>query len=235
MSSKLFSLDIDTKKANIGFINIALAQGLASRNMLNIIAALTRKNYLKNVQDDLILINFFTRRNIQFEKTNFVKMKRQVTRAGATERASYMELQEEGGIKKTKSGRNIGIPQLSARGGSRKRTVLKSNYLKKIQRKTLKWPKRSGSRKSRTVAAAFIAKEKNLFMNYSKNIYQITSFNKINGRIKFQKRHIYNVSQRSARIKPRAMLWPATKKPVQDAQNIFNSQIKKMLRMKKII
>jgi hypothetical protein len=231
----LYKLTLDTKKANAGFVNAALAQGLASRNTLNIIAALTAKNYKKNADDELILRSTFTKRNIRFEKTRFVKIKRQVTKAGATDRASYMELQEKGGIKKTKTGANLAMAQKAARGGSNKRKVLKAHYLRKIQRQTVRYPKGGTSKKARVIAAASAAYNKNLFMNYSQNIYKITSFNKINGRVRFQKRHIYNVSQRSARIKSRAMLWPATKKPVRDAQNIFNSQVKKMLRQKNII
>jgi hypothetical protein len=231
----LYKLTLDTKKANAGFVNSALAAGLASRNTLNIMAALTRRGYLKNAQDDLTLRNSFTKRNIRFEKTSFVKIKRQVTRAGATERADYMELQELGGIKKTKSGANLAMAQKAARGGSNKRMVLKAHYLRKIQRRTVRYPKGGTSKKARVIATAAVAYNKQMFMNYSKNIYLITGFNKINGRVRFQKRHIYNVSQRSARIKPRAMLLPATKKPIHDAQNIFNGQIKKMLRQKKII
>jgi hypothetical protein len=231
----LYTVDIDTKKANIGFVNTRLAAGIASKNTLNILAALTRKNYLKNVESSLILRNTFTRRNIQFDKTDFVKISRQVTRAGATEKASYMELQELGGLKKSKSGNNLAMPQIAARGGSKRRLVLKSNYLRKIQRKTVRWPKGKGSKKSRTIKVAAIAYKKQMFMNYGKNIYLITSFNRINNRIRFNKRHIYNVSQRNARIKPNPMLLPATRKPIRDAQNIFNSQMKKLLRQKQII
>jgi hypothetical protein len=230
----LFALNIDTKKAHAGFVNIALAQGIASKNTLNTIAALTRKNYIKNAQDNLTLRNTFTKRNIQFEKTNYIKIKRQVTRAGATTRASYMELQEEGGIKKSKSGRNLAIAQTYARGGSNKRTVLKANYLRKIQRNTTRWTAK-GTKKSRTVAVAYMSHKNRLFMNYAKNIYLITSFNKINGRVRFKKRHLYNVSERKANIKPTAMLMPATRQPVRDAQNIFNSNVRKLLRQKKII
>jgi len=231
----LYSLDIDTKKANFGFVNMGLAAGLASKNTLNTLAALTRRNYLKNAQDDLTLRNTFTKKNIRFEKTDFVKIKRQVTRAGATERADYMDLQEGGGIKKTRSGSNLAMAQKAARGGSNKRLILKSNYLRKIQRRTVRYPAGGKSKAARIIRAATIAKKNNLFMNYSQNIYQITSINRINGRMRFSKRHIYNVSQRSARIRQRPMLIPATKQPIRDAQNIFNHQIEKMLRQKKII
>lgn len=228
-------LDLDTKKANFGFVNIKLATGMASKNTLNIMASLTRKNYTKNANDNLTLRNTFTKRNIQFKKTDFIKMKRQVVRVGATQRADYMELQENGGIKKSKSGNTIGMAQNPARGGSFSRLVTRSNYLRRIQKNTVRWPQGGGSKKSRIVRVAFVAYNKNKFMNYSKNIYKVSSFNKINKRIRFKKIHIYNVSQTSAKINSVPMLWPATKKPIRDSQNIFNSQIKKMLKQKKII
>ena len=231
----MYSLDIDTKKAEFGFINIPKAAGMASRNTLNTMAALTRRRYLKNAQAELTLLSSFTKRNIRFDKTDYLKISRQKTEAGATERAQYMELQEDGGIKKTKGGNNIAMAQDAARGGSNKRRVLKANYLKKIQRRTVRWPTSGGSKRSRILRVAAAAKTKGLFMNYGQNIYKITSFSRMNGRATFSKQHIYNVSQKAARIKPVAMLGPATKKPIADAQGIFNSQIKKMLRQKNII
>lgn len=231
----LFKLELDTKKAQAGFVNIEKAVGIASRNTLNIMAALTSRGYKKNAKDNLTLRNTFTTRNIKFEKTQYIKMKRQVTKAGATERADYMELQDKGGLRKTRSGRNLAIPQKGSRGGSNKRVVSRQSYLRKISRRTVRWPKGKGTKSSRTVAVAAVAKKKNLFMNYGKNIYQITSFNKINGRIRFTKRHLYNTSQKSTRVRRQPMLEPATKKPIRDAQNIFNSQLNKQLRSKKIV
>ena len=62
-------LDIDVEKINRGFIDINKASNMAARNTLNIIAAITRKNFVKNVQDNFTLRNKFTVGNIRFEKT----------------------------------------------------------------------------------------------------------------------------------------------------------------------
>lgn len=235
MPSSMFQLDFDEAATNRGFANIKRAQSIAVKNTLNVQAALTRRGYIKNFSDQLIERNTFTRRNIRFEKTEARVISRMETRVGATEAADYMALQEEGGLRKSKSGKTLGIAQKAARGGSKRRTVLKANYLRKIQRNTVKWPTGKGTKRSRTVIAAKNAKDKNNFMNYGGNIYKITSFSSKNGRVRFRKKHLYNVSKQRTRVQGQPMLLPAALKAGRDGQEIYNSQVRKLLRQDKII
>jgi hypothetical protein len=138
-----------------------------------------------------------------------------------------MELQEKGGSKKSK-GNFISMPQSFARGGDKRKVVNRQLYLSKIRRQTVRWSKRKGSNKSRIVATAYMANKLNKFLSYKNNVYKINSFSKSNNKITFKKSHIYNF-QKSAKVKSAAWLEPATRKPIADSQNIYNSQVKKLL------
>lgn len=236
MAKSMFSLEIDKEATKRGFANIKRAQSIAARNTLNTQAAMARRDYLKNVNDELIIRNTFTRRNIRFEKTEARVIKNMESKAGATEKAEYMELQEEGGIKKPKRGGSIPMAQLAARRGSLKNTVSKRRNIRSLKRRKVKGKySKSGTSKSRTVARAYIAHKKNLSVHIDKNIYKIISFNRRNGRVRFRKIHLYNVSERRAHIKGKPMLGPAAKHAGSQGQGIYNSQVRKLLRQKKII
>ena len=236
MPTSMFQLDFDEAATHRGFANIKRAQSIAVSNTLNVQAAITRKGYIKNANESLIMRNTFTKRNIRFDKNINRVISRMESRAGATEKADYMALQEEGGNRKPKSGSNLAIPQLAARGGSNARVVSKTLYLRRIKKHTVKGPfKRRGTKKSRSVARAFVAKRENKFLNYSGNIYRVTSFNKSGNTIKYTKTHLYNVSETRTRVIGQPMLKPAALKAGRDGQNIYNSQVRKLLRQKKII
>lgn len=230
-------LTIDYEKINRGFVDLEKASVTAARNTLNVMAALTRRNYLENTKRDLILRNNFTQRNIKFEKAegNYISLLK--SEVGATTEARYMELQEEGGIRKPRTGSGLAIPQVQARGGSRRRTVGRNYYLRKLKSKGIKGKlkKNFQSKKAITVARAYIAFSKNKILKYSGNIYSVASFKKSRNRVKFKMNHLYNLSQKSAKISHKPMLENATIKPVKDAQNIYNSQMNKLLRSKEII
>lgn len=229
-------IDFDSKKLQRGFVNIKKAQQIATAKTLNTIAFLSRKNAIKNIKDDFTLRNTFTARQIRVDKANENwHPNNQFSRLYATDKADYMRLQEEGGIKKPKRGSSLAIGQIAARGGSNKRLINKNMYLKKIQKQIEPFPKRKGSRKARTVAMGYNAFKNNKFIIYKKNIYKVTSFSKSNGRVNFRKQHIYNISQKNARIKANPWMKPAIYQPARDSQNIYNSQIKKLLRQKEII
>jgi|WetSurMetagenome_2_1015567.scaffolds.fasta_scaffold525034_2 hypothetical protein len=230
-------LTIDYEKINRGFVDLEKASNTAARNTLNVMAALTRRNYIANAGRDLILRNNFTQRNIKFDKAEGDYISLMKAEVGATVDAKYMELQEEGGIRKPKGGSSLPIAQDSARGGSIKRPVARNYYLRSLKRKIVhgKFKKNIHSKKAITVARAYVAFKKKKFLRYSNNIYLVTSFNKSKNKIKFKMNHIYNLSQKSATINSNPMLLPATEQPVKDAQNIYNSQMDKLLRSKEII
>lgn len=231
------NLKIDTEKINRGFVDIERASSKAAKNTLNIVAAISRKNYVKNARDSLILRNNFTIKNIRYDKTETEDISQMETRVGALERIGYMELQEKSGKRRSKRGSALAIPQLYARGGSNRRLVTRRNYLIKLKSKKIKgkFKKNFKSKKAMNVARAAVAYRKKKVLRYSDNIFLVTSFRKNKSRVQFKKKHLYNLSQRTANIKSRKMLLPAIEKPVHDSQNIYNSQMKKLLKSTEII
>jgi len=231
------NLNIDTEKINRGFVDLQKASNRAAKNTLNIVAALSRRNYVKNVKDKLILRNNYTIASIRYDKTETEDISKMETRVGALERAEYLELQEKGGKRRSKRGSGLAIPQPFARGGSNRRLVTRKNYLRKLksQRVKGKFKKKFKSKKAMNVARAAVAFREKKVLRYSDNIFQITSFKKNKNRVQYKKNQLYNLSQRTTNIKSRKMLLPAIEKPVHDSQNIYNSQMKKLLRSKEII
>jgi hypothetical protein len=230
-------IHLETEKINRGFIDLEKASNMAARNTLNIMAALTRKNLIKIVKDNFTLRNNFTVRQIKFEKTDSLNIATMVSRAGATEKAGYLALHNESGRRKPKRGSHLAIPQPGARDGSRRRAVSRTHYLRTIKNKTVrgKFKRNFKSRKAQNVARAYVAYNKKYYYKYSDNIYMVTSFSKNRNKIRFRKKHLYNVSEKSTYIKQTKLLEPAIKKPVEDGQSIYNSQMNKLLRQKDII
>ena len=230
-------LKINEEKINKGFVDLNRASKLAVKNTLNIIAAISRRNYQSNIRRSMILRNKFTENSIRYDKAEGDNIALMESRVGALKRADYLLLHEESGRRKPKRGSKLAIPQDYSRGGSHRRPVSKSLYLRKLKSKKIKgkFKKRFRSRKARGVARAYVAYREKKIIKYSENLYLITSFTKNKTRIKYKKRHIYNVSERSAHIKQRKMLSPAIEQPIRDAQNIYNSQMKKLLRSTEII
>lgn len=230
-------LEIDTEKINRGFVDLEKASNISAKNTLNIVAALSRKNYIKNVKNNMILRNTFTTRNIRYTKTETENISLMESRVGATEKASYLKLHEESGRRKSKRGSSLAIPQNYARGGSHRRPVSKSYYLRKLKSGKIKgkFKRKFRSKRAMGVARAYVAYREKKILKYSDNLFLVHSFVKQKNKIKYKKHHIYNVSQKTAYIKQTKMLEPAIEQPIKDAQNIYNSQMNKLLRSKKII
>lgn len=232
----IVKFDVDFKKLKYGFADIEKAGEIAAKNTLNTVAFLSRRNAIKEINQNFTIRNTFTQRQIQVERVKeTANLQNMCSSVGATEKADYMRLQEEGGTKEGKNGGNILMAQTAARGGSDKNLVSKSMYYKKIKKNIINFSARKGSRKANLIATAYAANKYNKFIKYKDNIYQITSFKKSGDSVSFDKKHIYNVSEKTAKIKQNKWLEPAIQKPVSDFQNIFNSNIKKMLRSKHII
>jgi len=233
----IINLKIEEEKINRGFVDIKKASNIAAKNTLNIVAAISRKNYVTNVKRKMILRNTFTTRNIRYTKTETENIALMESRVGATEKASYLKLHEESGRRKSKRGSNLAIPQTFARGGSHRRPVSRSYYLRRLKSKKIKgkFKKRFRSRRAMGVARAYVAHREKKMVKYSDNLYLVSSFRKINKKVKYKKRHLYNVSEKSVYIKRLPMLAPAIIQPAKDAQNIYNSQMKKLLKSKEII
>ena len=202
----------------------------AAINTVNIQAAMARKAAVFNAKTEMTMRNTFSVRQIQFTKCNpnIHRLQQVQSVVGATEKAPWMERQEEGGERKPKSGNSLIIPGTAARGGSNARTVSKDLYYKRIRKKVIKGPyKRPGTRGSNLVASAFIAKKEGLYLKIGEKLYQITGFERKGNGVVFTKKLIYNLAYKSTTTPENRWLEPATKKPAEIGQKIFNKELAK--------
>lgn len=221
-------MEFDDRKLQRGFVDIEKANVIASKNTLNTMAALTRRNAVRTIGSDFINRNNFTQRQIQFDKAEGEKLSSLTARVGATEKAGYMALQEPGGERKPSgSGKSLAIATNAARGGSKSSTIDSSLRLGRIKTSGYGRKKKPTSRKAKILRRAQIAFEQNKFLRTVSGIYRVISFNSDGY---FKTETIYNSRERKARVKPSPWLEPSTDQPIRDGQNIYNSQINKLLK-----
>ncbi len=227
----------DFSKLARGFVDIPKACITALKNTFNVQVALTRKNSIAEIKKDFIIRNNFSEKSIAYDRCKTEDIPTMQASVGALLRAEYLALQHEGGLRRSKKGSKLAIAQDEVRGGSRRRLVSKSFYMTKLKNKIVrgKFQKNIKSKKAQAVARAYVAKQNNLFLKYDNNIFSVTSFSKFKKRVKFKSKHLYNVGERTAKIKGKPWLTTSAQKPAADGQAIFNSQVKKLLAQKKII
>ena len=200
----------------------------AAINTVNIQAAMTRKNAIKNIHEDLTIRNTFTERSIVFTQCpkntkDYNKIQSQV---GALERADYMERQEEGGKRKPKKGTHLAIPTNTARGGSRSNLIRPEFSVKKM--KKVKKDKKNKTFRSKLVAKAYIAWKQNKVLNYNNNTFIVKNFMKTDGTVSFDLDKIYDSLHTETTTPATPWLEPATLYPAEQQQNIFNNEMKKL-------
>ena len=225
-------IKFDDRKLHRGFVNIQKANQIATSNTLNSMAFLSRRNAINIIKEQFIIRNRFTESQLQVNKAaESMPLNAMQSSFGATEKADYMLLQNEGGNRKPKRGAALAIPQIPARMGSKKRTVSKNEYLRTIKKQMIKGQiQNPGTRKSNTVARAYVAFNQKKYLRYDDNIYKIISFKKSRNHIHFRKKHIYNIQHKNPKIKATNWMEKSVERPISDAQNIYNSQINKLLR-----
>ena len=207
----------------------------AAVNTVNIQAALTRKNAVQNQKDLFHTRNTFTARQTQFTKcSNSVTELSQVESVvGATEKAAYMEVQEFGGFHTPHKGSLLSIPTDASReGGSFGGKVDKRYQKSGLKRYKVKgkYKKNISSPRARSVARAYIAAKEGLTVHYGKDVFSVINFSKDsgkNGKIHFEKKLVRNVELAKTYTPARPWLEPASQKPAEDCQKIFNQQMDK--------
>lgn len=223
-------LDIDDKNLRRGFANYNKASRVAVRETLNIMAILSRKNAVRNVQDKFTLRNTFTVRQIQFQKVQNVRINDMFSSTGATQKGDYLEDQELGGRRKRKR-KTTAIPQTTVRvGQSFAKPVNRKFYMKKIQKNIVrgKFNSRFKSRRARYTAQMAIAWETKKFIRWRNNIYQVTSFASTGKRVRVRLKRLYYIEKKQINLIPRPWLRPATRRPARDGSNIYKSQLRKL-------
>lgn len=230
--AKIFSVDFDESQIKRVFSQTLEAQVKAVSGTLDTLAGLTRRNYIKEQQEELTIRNTFTKRQTQFQKVETRVLKNMFSEAGATKKADYMEIQEEGGSRRPKKGNRLAIPQRAARGGSNRQTVRRDRYIRRVGRQRIKGAYRKSitSKKAQLVARAYMADKLGKSIKHGDNIYMVSGFNKAGGSPRFRLKHLYNMSKSQTRVRKTPMLIPATKQPIRDSQRIYNSQARKLMK-----
>lgn len=219
--SKLQLLSEDMKKVMLK----------AASNTVNMQAALTRKNAIRDLPNHFILRNTWTQRSIAYDKApeNPTAFEEIASHVGARERAPYMARQENGGKHRPANGGQLSIPTNAARGGSHSSPVQRPMYRNKIHKKMIKYnPTQKNSAGSSLVAAAASAYRENRYLKYGKNIFRVKTFHRTGDSVKFDLEMIYFRGKSSTETKQEAWLRPAAIKPAEDGQKIFNSQMNKL-------
>jgi hypothetical protein len=222
---------------------------------VNVMAGRGRKEAVKNVQEKFTNRNTFTMRQIQFTpmaESKYMKIGSIHATLGATDKAPWMERQEEGGAHTPSRGQTLAIPTDRARGGSNKNPVMAAMRVSRIGKRrrvrgkprrfkqTLKngkkinrKPKVYKSEKSFKAARAWVAFSKGLLVpmgdtNDQRNLFAVASFytNRLNAA--FELKQVYKFSQRSTMTGPEPWLLPASEKVARQCQAIFNAQMKKL-------
>jgi hypothetical protein len=258
MNSSVKMVIDDPSKFGLLATEVKKAMIQAAIATVNIQAALGRKAAVKNIEKSFTTRNTFTTRQVQFTpmpESKYVKISAIQSTLGATDKAPYMARQEEGGFHTPSRGATLAIPTDYARGGSSRSLVKRQMRVgnitgkmkvhgeaalrkKAFKGKGKKVPKHKkitahGSRKSWTVARAYIAFKHGLFLPYEgnsdkRNLFRVTSFSKNGKKVKFKMVQVYSFEYRSTRTEEEPWLFPASEMMGRQAQAIFNSQMKKL-------
>jgi hypothetical protein len=207
---------------------------------VNIMAALARKEAIKNLKSEFTLRNTFTARNVRFtpmaENPN-VTLSAIQSFAGVTEKAGYMQRQEEGGKHTPSSGNTLAIPTAEARGGSDKNPVrpgMRVGKMRKEQRVHGHGTKSYASQKAWNVARAAVAYTKNLFLPYggngdNRNLHRVAGFEKGSGSsVRFKLKQVYKFDTKETDTPAKPWFVPACEKAAKECRNIWISQMKKL-------
>lgn len=154
---------------------------------------------------------------------------------GATERADYLERQEQGGLRTPERGSRLAIPTVAARNGSNTSLIRQKYRVGKMQ-KVDRNSKKHGTYRGNLVAAAYVAAKNNLVLHYYNQIYKVENFVKIkpesnsksdseNKTIDFKATELYNKNHIATFTPKKEWLAPAIEQPAQDCQLIFNQQM----------
>jgi len=217
-----------------GFKDFKTANRNAVKATLDIAVAQTRRNAINNIKSEFTLRNDFTVKSIAFDKAELGDINQMESRVGATQRAYYLETQEEGGTRRHgRGGASTGRAALGMKaareGFSPAKAISKAYYVSKIKKQRVKGKFSSKmSPKARSVAKMYIGKKYNLYINRGNDIFKVRDFTKIGrNNVRVRLEHIYTIHQSAIHVKQHKWLEPATQKPARDLPFIYHSQLKK--------
>ncbi len=212
----------------VGFVHNDMVK--ACVKTVNRTALTARKNAITLVNKKFTIRNPFTEKGIQTEKcpTGARDLNDIKAYTGAVKRIAYMERQETGGIKRTKSGRNLVIPNTRTRGGSNSNLVGKNFYYRTVKKNTIK-SKRKGSHKSNLVArAALAAGKSDKFIRIGDSFFQVTNFRKSKNSVSFKTKQILNLKHKTTYTPANPWLDPASEYAANLMQDFYNQEMDKL-------
>ena len=215
-SQVISSVRSDTVKAGIKTVNRA--------------AFTARKNAINLVNKNFTIRSPFTEKGIQTEKCPSSARDLNEIKAytGASKKIAYMERQETGGSKRTKSGRNLVIPNTRTRDGSNSNLVGKNFYYRTVKKNTIK-SKRKGSHKSNLVARASLAADKSdKFIRIGESFFQVTNFRKGKNAVSFRTKQILNLKHKTTYTPANPWLEPASEYAANLMQDFYNQEMDKL-------
>jgi hypothetical protein len=228
----------DPEKMKLLCVDLKLNLIKAAQATVNIKAALSRKEAVKNIKGDFIIRNNFTAAQVQFTPMPEGRYSIEAIHSivGVTQKASYMARQEEGGEQTPSRGQTLAIPTDVARGGSIRKPVISPMRVGKISKRRRVRGQSSREYKSQKafiVARAFVAFSEGLFMPFGgsgdqRNLHEVNSFERSDDKAHFETMQVYKFEMEKTITQPQPWLLPACEKVDVDSQDIFNSQAKKL-------
>lgn len=201
----------------------------ASKNTVNIVAALARKNAIQNIQGNFTLRNNFTAGSVRFTQCppGAARLQDVKSQVGITERAGYMERQEKGGVK-TAGSKSLVIPTTKARGGSNAGKVRQKYYYSQAAKNLVRGSTKFKSHKARTVARAAVAAKTKKFIRMNDAIFSVSNFRAAKGRVHFRLNEVLNLKHKSTVTPKQEWLQPAASAAAAQMQAIYNSEMAKL-------
>ena len=187
-------------------------------------AAFKASEYAKEIiHKNFIIRNNFTANSVRYTKCQQANtVVNLASYTGILDRAEYMARQESGGTKRSSSGGNLIIPTVTARRGNPKNRVSASMYYSKIKSQIIPMASGHGSKKSNSVARAFVAKNTGGFVRYNNSVFKVTSFRKSGDAVSFKKKMVLNMKHKSTITPANPWLKPASEMAAREMQVFYN-------------
>jgi murein DD-endopeptidase MepM/ murein hydrolase activator NlpD len=212
----------------------------AATETVNITARIAQKEARKNLDNNFILRNTFSSRQVQFipmSESPYIKLSAIQSIVSVTEKAPWLKRQEEGGEHEPSKGKTLAIPTDIARGGSERKPVSVATQVPKLKKKKVHRVGQKGSshQENKELFIARVAKayENKLFipMGGSKdqrNLHIITNFKSVEDNVTFKSKQVYKFDQKSTKTEAKPWFEPACEKAAKEIEGIFASQMKKL-------
>lgn len=201
---------------------------------VNATAFKARENLANRVKDEFYIRNSFltsgkalTVTRAPFGHTNSLRDIR--ASVGFTEAASFMRRQDEGGVHRALSGKQLRIYTDAAREGGTKAGQVKRGYGYTVNARKMIIPliTKGATHQARQVVRAAVAYKSGLLMYFNRNLFRITDFSHRDGRVVFRKEMIINRQYQETFTPAKNFFLPECEKAALNMQSLFNENMDK--------